>query len=79
MLRHWRAMLLVWEGLGLPPINFLDATAAPADMTGASVLSQAIWFSVRGPRKPMLRPLQLPVFKTMRVGISEEEEAEEDD
>jgi YVTN family beta-propeller protein len=115
--------------LGLPPMNFLDANAAPidifhptpdlrpfdailpeisldnlmtppartaqarywqqrtleqdlehADMADAATLNQAIWFSVRGPREPMPRPVQLPVFTAMRAGMKEEiEEADEDD
>jgi predicted heme/steroid binding protein len=94
-LRPYRAVLpeLAPDNLVTPPAR--DAAAlywmrrtAEQDMTHADVadprvLNEAIWFSARGPARPMPEPARLPAFDAMRLGLraeaDEEDEGDEDE
>ena len=55
-----------------------EQSLARADMADPRVLNGAIWFSVRGPARPMPAIARLPAFDAMRLGLARqgEEEAE---
>jgi YVTN family beta-propeller protein len=55
-----------------------EQNLAQADMADPGVLNGAIWFSVRGPERPMPAAVCLPAFDAMRLGLARagEEEAE---